>query len=158
MTAVGLTIRLASADDAESVSETLRAAFDALRPQYTERAYAATTPPAEIVRERINEGPVWIASIDGEMIGTVSAVAQGAALYVRSMAVLPRARGHRVGEALLRNVEAFAREHRIERMLLSTTPFLFSAIRLYERYGFQRTPEKVPDLFGTPLVGMEKLL
>ncbi len=41
-------------------------------------------------------------------------------------------------------------------MFLSTTPFLHSAIRLYERFGYRRTDDGMNDLFGTPLFTMEK--
>src|SRR5260370_227302 len=43
-------------------------------------------------------------------------------------------------------------------MYLSTTPFLDRAIRLYERFGFQRSDEGPLDLFGTPLFTMTKRL
>ena len=43
-------------------------------------------------------------------------------------------------------------------MFLSTTPFLESAIRLYEKFGFQRTSDGPLDLFGTPLFTMQKSL
>jgi len=41
-------------------------------------------------------------------------------------------------------------------MLLSTTPFLDDAIRLYQRFGFERIREGPHDLAGTPLFTMEK--
>ena len=74
------------------------------------------------------------------------------------MAVLPAARGQRVGELLLKQVEDFAIAHGCRRLFLSTTPFLSRAIRLYERFGFRRTEEGPGDLFGTPLYTMEKML
>jgi GNAT superfamily N-acetyltransferase len=82
----------------------------------------------------------------------------GTALYVRGMAVLPSVRGKGVGETLLRAVEAFASEHGHTILLLTTTPFLDSAIRLYERLGFSRTASGETDLYGTPLFTMEKRL
>lgn len=42
--------------------------------------------------------------------------------------------------------------------VLSTTPFLARAIRLYEQSGFQPTTEGPSDLFGTPLFTMVKTL
>jgi hypothetical protein len=43
-------------------------------------------------------------------------------------------------------------------LLLSTTPFLASAIRLYEQYGFVKSDRGPQNLFGTPLFAMEKPL
>ena len=95
--------------------------------------------------------------LNGEIIGTVSAVPDGKSLYVRSMAVLPVARGHHLGQQLLDQVELYAREQGHNRLYLSTTPFLHRAIRLYENHGFRRTTTGPQDLFGTPLFSMEKL-
>jgi GNAT superfamily N-acetyltransferase len=74
------------------------------------------------------------------------------------MAVVPAARAHRIGESLLRQVESFAAEHGYARLVLSTTPFLNSAIRLYQHFGFRRNEAEPHDLFGTPLFTMEKIL
>ena len=52
--------------------------------------------------------------------------------------------------------EAFAASHGHDRLVLSTTPFLDSAIRLYERAGFRRSAAGPRDLAGTPLFTMEK--
>jgi N-acetylglutamate synthase-like GNAT family acetyltransferase len=67
-------------------------------------------------------------------------------------------RGRGIAEALMNEVESFARQNGCARMFLTTTPFLTSAIRLYERYGFTRVPNGAADLFGTPLIKMEKNL
>ncbi len=56
------------------------------------------------------------------------------------------------------HVENVASEHGFRRLFLSTTPFLTSAIRLYERWGFQRSDEGPHDLHGTPLFTMVKIL
>jgi GNAT superfamily N-acetyltransferase len=96
--------------------------------------------------------------LDDSVVGTVAAVDRGEELYVRGMAVLPRARGRRVGELLLREVEGHAAALGYSRLSLSTTPFLHRAIRLYERFGFVRSEEGARDLFGTPLFTMAKSL
>jgi GNAT superfamily N-acetyltransferase len=106
----------------------------------------------------MEEGPVWIAEHDGAIVGTVAVVPRGEDLYIRGMAVVPSARGHRIGELLLRQIAEFARAQNKTRLVLSTTPFLFRAIRLYERTGFQRNDEPPRELFGTPLFTMVKTL
>jgi putative acetyltransferase len=149
-------IRLATADEAASIALVLHQAFTEYEPLYTAAAFAITaSTPAEI-EQRWNEGPVWSALQNGRAVGTVAAVAEGDALYIRSMAVLPSARGQGIGKMLLAEVESFARAGGFQRMVLSTTPFLHDAIRLYERFGFERTPDGPHDLAGTPLFTMER--
>jgi putative acetyltransferase len=125
---------------------------------YTGEGFAATTPGKERIETRMREGPVWVASCDGTIVGTVSTVASGEALYIRGMAVLPAVRGSGAGSALLKQVQGWAAVEGATRLFLSTTPFLESAIRLYEKFGFQRTSDGPYDLFGTPLFTMEKNL
>lgn len=124
---------------------------------YTQEGFDATTPLSAEVRSRMQEGPVWAALDDDEVVvGTVSVVPKGESLYVRGMAIVPAARGRRIGESLLRGVESFASERGFKRIFLSTTPFLGRAIQLYERYGFSRCVEGPDNIFGTPLFTMEK--
>lgn len=151
-------IRLAEPGDAERIASVLSRSFIQYVSSYTPQAYEATVPDSEQIVHRLSEGPVWIAVRASEVVGTVSVVPKGDALYIRSMAVVPAARGHRVGESLLRQVESFAAEHGYARLVLSTTPFLNSAIRLYENFGFRRNETEPHDLFGTPLFTMEKTL
>jgi N-acetylglutamate synthase-like GNAT family acetyltransferase len=92
------------------------------------------------------------------VVGTVSVVPYGEALLIRSLAVLPRNRGQGVGELLLRHLESYAHEKDYSHLFLSTTPFLTSAIRFYERFGFQRSKEVPSDRFGTPIFTMTKQL
>ena len=87
-----------------------------------------------------------------------SAVSRGETLYIRGMAVLPSARGQRIGELLLGQIQMFAVSQGCKKLLLSTTPFLARAIQLYEHSGFKKTDEGPHDLFGTPLFTMVKNL
>lgn len=63
---------------------------------------------------------------------------------VKSMFTTPEARGKGVGDALLRALEAKARELGLGHLRLETAETLDSAIRLYERNGFKRR-----GIFGT---------
>jgi putative acetyltransferase len=151
-------IRVAAPADATGIAAVLREAFVEYEASYTAEALAATTLAGEQIRSRMEEGPVWVAVLDGVLVGTVSVVPRGESLYVRGMAVLPLARGRRLGEALLRQVEEFAAAHGHTRLYLSTTPFLSRAIQLYERAGFRRSHEGPHELCGTPLFTMEKVV
>ncbi|MEP6569544.1 MAG: GNAT family N-acetyltransferase [Acidobacteriota bacterium] len=151
-------IRLATAADAPSISAVLLQSFIEYKSAYTAAGFAATTPDVERIHARILEGPVWLALLERVVAGTVSAVLEGDSLYVRGMAVLPAARGHRIGELLMARVEGFARSQKCKRLFLSTTPFLSRAIALYVRLGFSRTGEGPHDLCSTPLLTMERII
>ena len=140
-------IRLADRGEARAIAALLYEALREFEPLYTAEGFAATTPRTEQILERMNEGPVWVALVFGEIVGTVSVVPTGEALYVRGMAVLPRMRGARVGKLLMEQVEQYAAEKDCKRLFLSTTPFLHRAIRLYERLGFRRTDHGPHDIF-----------
>lgn len=151
-------IRRAVAADARAIASLLNKAFVEYQSLYTPGGFAATALTPEQVVMRINEGPVWIVLGDELVLGTGAAIQKGEALYIRGMAVAPEARGAGIGELLLREIERFANETGVSRLFLSTTPFLTRAIKLYERWGFQRTTDGPHDLFGTPLFTMEKML
>jgi GNAT superfamily N-acetyltransferase len=151
-------IRIATQEDIPIIAAILRESFVAYEPLYTPGGYAATTPTADQITARFHEGPVWVALLNNDIVGTVAAAPRPAGLYVRSMAVVPAARGHNIGTLLLEEIERYARANNHTRLYLSTTPYLDRAIRLYERFGFRRTNDGPHDLFGTPLFTMGKLL
>jgi len=151
-----LLIRRASPEHAAEIARVLRESFIEFRALYTDSGFAATTPHAEQVLVRMREGPIWVALREGATLGTVSAIAQGESVYIRGMAVIPAARRSGAGAKLLQQVEDWAVGEGYRRLFLSTTPFLDSAIRLYEKFGFRRTDEGLHDLFGTPLFTMQK--
>jgi GNAT superfamily N-acetyltransferase len=151
-------IRLAGPEHTSAIAAVLLQAFVEYRALYTEQGFATTTPTSREVLARLNEGPIWIAVLEGEIVGTASAILKFESLYIRGMAVLPLARGKRVGKLLLERIEHYASENNCTRLFLSTTPFLDRAIRLYEGCGFRRTDEGPHDLFGTPLFTMEKCI
>jgi GNAT superfamily N-acetyltransferase len=153
-----LRVRRAGRRDAPAIASVLRAAFAEYESLYTRAAFAATTPAAEEIARRLGDGQTWIALLHRTVVGTVSAVSRGEALYVRSMAVVPEAQGRGVGRRLLAHVERYAGERGFLHLELSTTPFLASAIALYERAGFSRCDGEPRELCGTQLLNMRKAL
>lgn len=151
-------IRLAVENEASGIASVLHESFVEYESSYTHEAFAATAPTSAQIRSRMNEGPLWVAALADTIVGTVSALSKGDALYIRGMAVLPVARGQKIGELLLMQIESFAFAHGYKRLILSTTPFLTRAIRLYEQFGFRRSSDGPHDLFGTPLFTMTKRL
>jgi GNAT superfamily N-acetyltransferase len=125
---------------------------------YTEGGFAATTASDEQIINRMKEGPVWVALLDNNIVGTSAAIRKAEPLHIRGMAAHPSARGLGIGRSLLRTIEEFALLNGCHRLSLSSTPFLTPALRLYERFGFRRTSEGPHDLLGTPLFTMVKTL
>ena len=150
-------IRLATIDEAPVVASVLHDTFAEFEPLYTPGGFSATSLTTDLVLSRWEDGPVWIALNDEKVVGTVAAMPKDGGLYVRSMAVLPSARGTGVGRLLMQEVERYAIAEGYGRMFLSTTHFFAAAIHLYERCGFLRNGESA-DLHGTPLLVMEKQL
>lgn len=151
-----LEVGLATDVDAEDLSEILLASFLEFQSQYTSSGFAATTPKADELRQRLLEGPIWIAKLNSRKVGTVSVVVKGRELYIRGMAVVPDARGAGVAVALFRAVDDYAKSVGCFREFLSTTPFLHRAIAFYRGIGFEEIGDGPTELFGTPLFTMER--
>jgi N-acetylglutamate synthase-like GNAT family acetyltransferase len=151
-------IRLATRTDTSLIASVLVQSFWEYKGLYTPEAFAATISTITELEHRLIEGPVWIALENETVVGTVSVVPYREALLIRSLAVPPTNRGQGVGELLLHHIEKYAYEKGYKLLFLSTTPFLTSAIRLYERFGFRRSNEGPHDRLGTPIFTMTKQL
>ncbi len=87
------------------------------------------------------EGVLHLALMDGQPAGCIGlrkldeTRCEMKRLYVR-----PEYRRHRLGEKLVQRILQDARELGYKQMLLDTLPQLDSAIRLYQRYGFEFIP------------------
>jgi hypothetical protein len=90
-------LRIARAEDVPQIRSVLLASFLEYEDRYTERAFAATVPTEAELTDRLDVGATWVALFGGRIAGTVSAVPQSRSLHIRSMAVLPRARGKKIG-------------------------------------------------------------
>lgn len=153
------TIRLATPADAADISRVLIEAFATIREHYTDSAFAAVTPNADEVKRRFEEGPIWVAELDGEIVGTVSLTTEPEGLYVRSMAVSPKAQGRGIGRSLLDALHAEAAGRGIDRIFLYTLPFQQGARAMYEKYGYKwvrDTPAE--EWHGVAGLEMEKFL
>ncbi|MEP6848622.1 MAG: GNAT family N-acetyltransferase [Acidobacteriota bacterium] len=148
----------AVAHDAIEIADILVEAFTVFKEHYTTAAFDAVTPSAELIVERLDEGPIWVAVSGGDAIlGTVSIVAEPEWLYIRSMAVRPIAQGLGVGAKLLDAVEVYGVENGFDRLFLYTTYFSAGAVEFYEKCGFKRGRDTTADeWFGTPGLAMDK--
>ena len=152
-------IRRAVLGDEERIAALVFEAFVPFRDEYTPDAFVYTAILADKVRERFDEGPMWIAEEDGEAVGTVSGLPEEERFYIRSMAIKPSAQRKGIGQRLLDALEVFARDAGYKKLYLYTTFVLPGAKRLYEKNGFyvlrETPPEEWYDMGG---LEMEKLL
>src|SRR5262249_51849726 len=150
-----LRVHRAEPDDAPAIGAVLAAAFAEHREQYTTAAaYAATVPDPATLAARFGEGPMWVAVRAEQVVGTISAVPDGATLHLRSLGVAPPARRAGVGDMLITRATEWAFPTGFDRLSLDTTPFLLAAQRLYSRHGFRVADQPAQDLHGTPLITM----
>jgi GNAT superfamily N-acetyltransferase len=153
----GVWIRRARRSESAAIESLLRESFREYEQAYTPEAFEITTPGKHDIEDRIKHWTVWVAVHANGIVGTISAHPEGATLHIRSMAVHPKMRGHGIGKLLLARIEHFARANGYKRLILNTTPFFTSAIRLYEGFGFRFTGAK-RKWFGTELRSMAKQL
>jgi GNAT superfamily N-acetyltransferase len=100
---------------------------------------------------------VWIAEQDRRPAGCVMCVRDDApgTARLRLLLVEPEARGHGVGDRLVRAVIDFARGAGYRDLVLWTNDVLAGARRLYQRHGFTLVSEKPHHSFGRDLVGQD---
>ena len=154
-----VTLRRATVEDSETISGLIHEAFSPFESEYTPGAFEYTTPKPEAILPRFEEGPMWIAEVDGEPVGTVSGMPDAGRFYIRSMAIKPSVQRGGIGQQLLDALESYARDNGFEKLYLYTTFVLPGAKRLYEKNGFyvlrETPPEEWHDMGG---LEMEKIL
>jgi N-acetylglutamate synthase-like GNAT family acetyltransferase len=156
--APGLEIRLAVVDDSEAIAEVLFAAFSPYRENYTAEAFEVVTPKPAEIEERFAEGPIWIAELDGDVVGTVSLTTEPEGLYIRSMAVRPDEQGLGIGHKLLDALNEYVLTSDVRRVFLYTTYFVPGAKELYEKHGFKWVRDTTAhEWYGTPGLEMDKI-
>jgi GNAT superfamily N-acetyltransferase len=139
------------------------AAGDVTVAAYAEFGRAPGDPYTDKLRDagsRAREAELWVAELDGHVVGTVTValpgsawqeIARGGEGEFRMLAVSPSARGRGVGEALVALVLECCRAAGCRAAVLSSVTTMRSAHRLYERLGFRR----LPDRDWTPVPGVD---
>jgi len=103
------------------------------------------------VAGRDRDAEVWVAVDGTDVLGTVTICPPGSSYReigrddegeFRMLAVGPRARGRGVGRLLTELVVDDARRRGLSAVVLSSTPTMTAAHRLYESMGFTRLPDR----------------
>jgi ribosomal protein S18 acetylase RimI-like enzyme len=108
-------------------------------------------PELRKAADRAASAELLVAEVKGEVTGAVAYAAPGSPYAelaapdeaeFRMLAVLERARGNGIGRALVQACIDRARNAGLAALRLSTQPNMQSAQRMYERMGFERTPDR----------------
>ena len=93
-----------------------------------------SNPQAEIIDKG---GFIFYARLNNEIVGTASLLKISDTVFeLGKMAVTEKAQGNRIGTILLEHCLNFAKEMKIETMILYSNTQLQSALHLYRKYGF----------------------
>ena len=149
-------IRRATRDEHEVVGELTVAAYAG----FTTGADDFYVAHLRDAAARDREAELWVAEVDGEVVGTVTIAPEGSPWRelgkpgegeFRMLAVAPQARGRGVGEALVRHSLDRFRDAGHRRVVLCSLVDMTAAHRIYRRLGFERAP----DLDWSPEEGVD---
>lgn len=130
----------------ETYRDEFRDAFERLNREWIEQHFRVEPPDAEVFRDPHGTivapgGQIFFVVAEGEVLATCAAVRHSAVEYeLAKMAVAPPARGQGYSDLLMRAVIEFAGAAGAEVVTILSNTKLVPAIRLYEKYGFERVP------------------
>ena len=129
-----------------------RAAFRSLNEEWISRYFVLeardheqlSNPQAILDRG----GHIYLADVEQRTVGCVALVPMGSGVYELSkMAVSPDQRGLGFGRFILQHAITEARRFGANSLFLGSNTVLTSAVKLYERAGFQHLPQdRIPNL------------
>ncbi|TVX96440.1 GNAT family N-acetyltransferase [Cohnella terricola] len=146
-------VRFAEDGDREAVKQVLVAAYSQYEATLSPERWAQyKTNILEAVEAATTKARL-VAELGGEVAGSVFIYDNSEAAYgapqleihnpiIRLLAVLPSARGHGIATELIRASARLSREWGEHTLHLHTSDMMDSAIRLYERLGFERAYDK----------------
>ena len=95
---------------------------------------------------------IWFAECGGEMVGAIAIVSHpDGVAQLRWFLLHPDFRGLGVGRRLMDEALRFAKDSGYRKLFLITTDIQTTAIRMYEKAGFQKVSETKSDAWGVPL-------
>jgi GNAT superfamily N-acetyltransferase len=145
-------IRDAADGDREAIREVLLAAYEQYSRVLSEERWNEYR--RSIFSSVDTPGPTaWlVAEREGRIVGSATLFSSSLVAYgqdlgiespiVRLLAVSPEARGKGIATALLREAARRAKESGAQTLHLHTSDMMASAVRLYERLGFERDYDK----------------
>lgn len=156
-----MTLRIERVDWDDPRGVVLRTALDAeVGPRYAERVASATADQLEARRRAFLIDPATIPLVllaldaAGTPLGHAALrrldAGEGVQWELKRLITLPAGRGRGIGTLLIDAVEAAARSHGAERLVLQTGDRQPEAIALYERRGYLPIPAYAPYTGAIP--------
>ena len=127
-------------------SDYYRKDFERLNLEWIEQFFTLEDADKEVFADPkgkiINSGgQIFFVLEDGQAKGTCALLKNSATSFeLAKMAVTPSAQGKGFGDLLMKTVIEFAHEKGASELILSTNTKLHSALKLYEKYGFEALP------------------
>jgi ribosomal protein S18 acetylase RimI-like enzyme len=147
------TIRRARPRETDAVAKLLVRAFAELEwGFYWPKGWDHYLRSVADVEGRQDQAQLWVAVLDGSIVGSVDYYPPGNARYhpavtfpadwaaFRCLAVDPERRGAGVGRVLVQHLVALARRGQATHLVLHSIPPMTVAVGLYQRMGFTRLP------------------
>ena len=129
-----MTIRPAEEKDAATLIRCINAAYAV----YKDRV-ADIPAIAEGVPDDIRANRVWVAELDGNVVGGLVLIKKDGFAILANVAVDPRYAGRGVGRTLIEHAEAMCREAGLWELRLTTHVGIPENIRLYRHLGWRET-------------------
>jgi len=149
-------LRDARRDELDDLSHLLADVYREFRPYLPEAVWPAYIGEIVDVRSRLPDSELIVAELGERLVGMVCFYPDASRSVlerwphgwasIRTLAVLPDARGRSVGETLTLECVRRASERGAATVGLHTSPSMAAATRLYERLGFRRAPELDVDI------------
>jgi N-acetylglutamate synthase-like GNAT family acetyltransferase len=129
-------IRLATIDDLDAIIEVEASATEAFL--VTEHADAPDPPLTNLCdyRRLIAAAWVWVAELDGAVVGSLIAEVMHDALHLRELAVRMSHQRHGIGRSLVQTALAAAHAHRLPAVTLTTFRGVAFNAPFYRSLGF----------------------
>ncbi|NNE82688.1 MAG: GNAT family N-acetyltransferase [Alphaproteobacteria bacterium] len=144
----GLRLRRAEQSDAGG----LAACIDAAYARYAARLPDLPDVSADIAEE-IAQHQVWVAEIDGTIIGGLVIIPQPGFMQLANVAVHPNHAGAGLGRALLELAETESLDQGYRELRLTTHLDMPNNVRLYEHLGWRETQREGNKVSMKKLIG-----
>lgn len=131
-------IRKGNSSDLNAVTTCINEAYASYIPRIGKRPASMDTDFAPVLRER----KVWVAEIDGSVVGLMVLIDKPDFIEIRSVAVLPRHQRQGIGRRLMSHAEQVARETRRPTLRLYTNAKIPELLTYCSAMGYQEVERR----------------